>query len=415
MDKEIPLKERRKAQLKKILPVLGAVTVILGLICSLIIWLRSGVNEHDLDLRTVETGVIESAVTTNGKIIPAFEEIIVSPVNTRILEVYVHEGDSVTRGTPLLRLDIEEARNRYQRMADELSIKRSEIKSLSLTDETQLTDLEMRIKTKELAVDQLKAEYESERRLDSIGSGTGERVRQAHLAWQTATLELHQMHRQLDNERRIRHAMAESRQIEGNISARNMAEAYRTLNEARVLAPGTGTITFLAENIGASIGAGERLAVLSDLSHFKVTGELPEGHGDKLCVGAPVEVRSGKHKYTGKVSNMTGQSNSGLIPFIVRLDSTDAPGLRAGMNARISLLYDIKPNVVRIPNAPFFSGPGEYKLYVQTSPSTLELRDVKLGDSNLDYIEVISGLTPGETVNISSLKEGAEKLRIVKD
>ncbi|MDE6806575.1 MAG: HlyD family secretion protein, partial [Muribaculaceae bacterium] len=199
MDRTIPKNIRLKASIKRWVPAaVVAAAVIIGIIW-LMFWLREGVREQDLDLRTADIGEIRSAITTNGKIIPAFEEIIVSPVNTRILEVYVHEGDSVAACSPLLRLDIEDARNHYQRMADELQMKQSEIHSQSLSDETLLTDLEMKIKTKELAVDQLKEEYNSEQRLDSIGSGTGERVRQARLAWQTATLELQQMRRQLAN------------------------------------------------------------------------------------------------------------------------------------------------------------------------------------------------------------------------
>lgn len=159
MDREISLKERRKTKLKRIWPVVAAVVAVCAVAVWLVCSLSGGIDERDLNLGVAEIGEINSAVTTNGKIIPAFEEIIVSPVNTRILEVYVHEGDSVEKGTLLLRLDLEEADNQYRRMSDELSIKRSELKSQSLTSETQLTDLEMRIKTKELDVDQLKAEY----------------------------------------------------------------------------------------------------------------------------------------------------------------------------------------------------------------------------------------------------------------
>lgn len=204
------------------------------------------------------------------------------------------------------------------------------------------------------------------------------------------------------------------KQLEGNISERNLAEAARTLDEAHLRAPKSGTVTFLAANIGATVSAGEKIAVLSDLTTFKVIGELPEGHSDKLCVGAPVEVRSGSHIYTGYISHMTSQSKSGVIPFVVRLDSAGAPGLRARMTARISIQYDMKPEVIRIPNGPFFNGPGDYDLYVLTSPSELELRKIHLGDSNLDYIEVLSGLNPGETVNISSLNNKTPKLRIKK-
>lgn len=387
----------------RILPwVAGGVLLIGGLI-GLSVWLERGVHERDLTFSTAETGTIESAVTSTGRITPAYEEIIVSPVTTRILEVYAHAGDLVERGTPLLRLDTESARTDYQRRADELAMKRSEIHTQSLSDETRLTDLEMRIKTKQLAVEQLLADYHSEIRLDSIGSGTGERVSQARLAWQTARLELDQMQLQLDNERRICQANAQSKRLEENISRRTLLEASRTLDEARVAAPRAATLTYLNTNVGATVAAGDRLAVLSDLSTFKAEGEIPEGHADKLTAGAPVQVRVGSHSYTGQVSHYNAQSSSGVIPFVVRLDSADAPGLRSGITAHISLIYDEKPGVTRIRNGTFFHGPGEYFLYVRTSPNRLERRKVKLGDSNPDYIEVVSGLNPGETVVISGI------------
>ena len=401
-------------RIRRFLPWGGAVIIVIGVIAMIPLWLRTYVREADLLTCEAEVGTIESAVTTNGKIVPGFEEIIVSPVPTRILEVYAHEGDRVAPGTPLLRLDTESAQADWQRMADELAMKRSEIHSQTLNDETRLTDLEMRISTKQLAVDQLEAEYKNEIRLDSIGSGTGERVRQTRLAWQTADLELRQLRRQLANERRIHEAMIRSKQLEGNISERNLAEASRTLQKARVEAPHAGTVTFLASSIGATVGAGERLAVLSDLSKFKAEGEIPEGHADKLTVGAPVEVRVGNRTYSGRISRSNAQSKAGVIPFVVSLDSAGSQGLRAGITARISVVYDEKPDVTRIRSGAFFKGSGDYFLYVRTSESQLERRKVRLAASNPDYIEVVSGLKPGEIVVISGVDSSSDHVRIRK-
>ncbi|MDE5903545.1 MAG: HlyD family efflux transporter periplasmic adaptor subunit [Muribaculaceae bacterium] len=414
MDRTIPDSEKRHRRLRRLIPwgcallALAAGGILLGH------WLQDSVHSRDLTFCTADTGTIESAVTTNGRIVPAFEQIIVSPVATRILEVYAHEGDAVDEGTPLLRLDTEAARTDWQRRADELAMKQSEIHSQGLTDETRLTDLEMRIRTKELTVEQLLAEYRSEQRLDSIGSGTGERVSQARLAWQTAELELQQMRRQLDNERRIARATAASKHLEENISARQLAEAARTLEEARVAAPRKGTLTFLNSNVGATVGAGERLAVLSDLSSFKAQGELPEGHGDKLTIGAPVMVRVGSRRYSGHVSQRNAQSSAGVITFTALLDSADAPGLRSGIAAHVSLIYDEKPDVVRIKSGSFFKGAGEYYLYVRTSDSRLERRKVRLGDSNPDYIEVVTGLKEGDVVVTAGI-ESTRSVIPIKD
>ncbi len=221
-------------------------------------------------------------------------------------------------------------------------------------------------------------------------------------------------YRQLDNERRIAIATARSKHLEENISSRQLAEASRTLDEARVAAPLRGTLTYLNSNVGATVGAGERLAVLSDLSSFKAQGELPEGHGDKLTIGTPVLVRVGARRYSGHVSQRNAQSSAGIITFTALLDSADAPGLRSGIAAHVSLIYDEKPDVVRIKSGSFFKGAGEYYLYVRTSDSRLERRKVHLGDSNPDYIEVVSGLKEGEVVVIGGL-ESTRSVIPVKD
>ena len=56
---------------------------------------RQGVEAKDLVFSTVDTGVIEVSVSASGKVVPTFEEIINSPINSRILEVYKKGGDSV--------------------------------------------------------------------------------------------------------------------------------------------------------------------------------------------------------------------------------------------------------------------------------------------------------------------------------
>ncbi|MDE6670447.1 MAG: HlyD family efflux transporter periplasmic adaptor subunit [Muribaculaceae bacterium] len=405
MDKEIPKSEQRRRRMKYIGMWIGA-TITVGLMLWLAVWLLApSVKRSEIILSQAETGTVESTVTATGHVVPAFEQILVSPVATRIVELYCREGDSVTAGTPLLRLDLQSTEIQYQRLNDELAMKRYEIEQSALEGHTRLTNLEMQIEAKEMTVDQLKAEAENERRLDSIGSGTGERVRQAVLAYRTGVLELEQLRKQLANERRIQANTARSKQLEEDISVRNLSEAARTLDDAKVRAPISGTVTYLNNSIGASIGAGEKVAVLSDLTHLKVEAEIAEGHGDKLHVGAPVTVRVGRHDFSGRLSSMNARSKSGMISFIVTLDKDNAPGLRAGLNAQAAVLYDIHEDVIRIANGSYYKGPGSYELFVVTKPDRLERRRVLLGDSNPDWVEVKSGIAPGEEVLISNLND----------
>ena len=93
MDREIP-KEVRDKERKKMLIKYGVIGVA-GIVCIalLISFMRSSVNRKDLVFSEVDTGIIEVSVSASGKVVPAFEEIINSPINTRIVEVYRKGGE----------------------------------------------------------------------------------------------------------------------------------------------------------------------------------------------------------------------------------------------------------------------------------------------------------------------------------
>ncbi len=92
MDREIPKEVRRKERNKKIIrfSAIGVGGVVA--ISLLISFMRTGVQQKDLILSAVDTGTIEVSVSASGKVVPAFEEIINSPINTRIVEVYRRGG-----------------------------------------------------------------------------------------------------------------------------------------------------------------------------------------------------------------------------------------------------------------------------------------------------------------------------------
>lgn len=58
-----------------------------------------------------------------------------------------------------------------------------------------------------------------------------------------------------------------------------------------------------------------------------------------------------------------------------------------------------------MPNGAFFKGPGQYDLFVLNGEHRLERRSVKLGDSNREYVEVLSGLKPGDRVVTSDMTD----------
>lgn len=400
IDSNILRAERRIRWIKRGAVVAVAVTAVV-VVLSMI---GSSVNRRDLFIATVDNGPLEITVPASGRVVPAYEEIINSPVTTRILKVYAQPGDTVKAGTPLLQLDLEQEETALNKLIDSRVMEQQELEQLRINNRTLLSDLEMQIEVNGMQVNRLAVEVANERRLDSIGSGTGDRVRQAETAYATAVLQLKQLRMKLDNER-LRTAAAEQVQQLGMSSVdKDIALKQRLLEQGRIPAPNDGIITYLMTELGSQVSAGERVAVVSDLSRFKISADVPEGSSNKVEVGAEVNVRIGNTVIHGNVTNITPQAKSGVVSFMVRLDDPRNSRLRSGLRTDLYVTYGYKDNVTRLPSGNYFKGPGDYELFVMDGDSRLVRRQVKLGDSNRDYVEVTGGLVAGDRVVVSDME-----------
>ena len=405
MDRELTPKERNSARRRKYLPyIIGGTALAAGLI-TLLIASRQSVDREDLLITTVDSGTIETSVTGSGSIVPAFEEIINSPINSRIIEVYCKAGDSVDIGTPLLRLDLQSTETELNKLKDQIQMKNYELQQQKVNNNTRVSDLAMQVKVKEMTVNRLEAELRNECYLDSLGSGTGDRVRQAKLAYSTGKLELEQMRQQLANERKVTDAGLSVKNLDINIARKNLGEMSRTLDDAQIKAPRKATLTFINDQIGQKVSEGEKIAIISDLSHFKVDGEIADAYGDRIRVGSKAVVRIGRNeRMDGIVSNVTPLSRNGVIPFSVRLDDDADRRLRSGLKTDVYIMCNVMEDVRRIKNGSFYTGPGSYELFVFNGDDKLERRSVRLGDSNFEFVEVVDGLNDGDRVVVSDMK-----------
>lgn len=404
MDRIVDKAQLRKESRRRRLWIAASVVISLLAIALITGALRKRIDKSQLNIATVDEGPLETTVSGSGHVTPAFEEIINSPVETRVLQVFVHPGDSVTQGQPLLQIDLESIETEYRKLLDERSIRQQELTQLRLNNSSQISELEMQIKVKEMEVNRRNVEVDNERRLDSIGSGTGERVRQAETAFLTARLELNQLRQRLVNERKRSAASEQVQQLGVSIFDKDMSMMKRTLDKGRIPAPHDGIVTFISNEIGSTISAGQKVAVVSDLSQFKITGEIPEGSSDKVNIGSTVTARLGATELTGHVTNITPQAKSGMISFNVTLDDPRNSRLRSGLRIELYVSYGYKNNVVRLPMGRYFRGPGDYELFVMTVDNTLSRRKVKLGDSNRNYVEVLAGLNPGDRVAVGDME-----------
>lgn len=412
MDREIPKEVRDKERKKKFIKygAIGVAAVVC--IAVLISFMRSSVNRKDLVFSEVDNGTIEVSVSASGKVVPAFEEIINSPINTRIVEVYRKGGDSVDVGTPILKLDLQSTEIEYKKLLDEEQMKRYQLEQLKVNNNTYLSDLSMQVKISAMKLNRMEVELRNERYLDSLGSGTTDKVRQAELNFNTGKLELEQLRQQYANESKVKEADLKVKELEFNIFSKSLAEMKRTLDDAQIRSPRKAILTYINNQVGAQVAEGSQVAIISDLSHFKVEGEIADTYGDRVAAGGRAIVKIGNEKLEGTVSSVTPLSKNGVISFIVQLNEDNNKRLRSGLKTDVYVMNAVKEGVLRLANASYYVGRGEYELFVQDSKDEIVKRKVQLGDSNFEYVEVISGLKPGDKVVVSDMSSYKNKNKL---
>lgn len=412
MDREIPKEVRDKERKKKFIKygAIGVAAVVC--IAVLISFMRSSVNRKDLVFSEVDNGTIEVSVSASGKVVPAFEEIINSPINTRIVEVYRKGGDSVDIGTPILKLDLQSTETEYKKLLDEEQMKRYQLEQLKVNNSTYLSDLAMQVKISAMKLNRMEVELRNERYLDSLGSGTTDKVRQAELNFNTGKLELEQLRQQYANEKEVKAADLKVKELEFNIFSKSLAEMKRTLDDAQIRSPRKAILTYINNQVGAQVAEGSQVAIISDLSHFKVEGEIADTYGDRVAAGGRAIVKIGNEKLEGTVSSVTPLSKNGVISFIVQLNEDNNKRLRSGLKTDVYVMNAVKEGVLRLANASYYVGRGEYELFVQDSKDEIVKRKVQLGDSNFEYVEVISGLKPGDKVVVSDMSSYKNKNKL---
>lgn len=402
--------------LLKWLTPLGVLAAVIVIIVIAVRLLDKGVLESDLRLSRVKVSSIDISVPAAGKVVPMNEQLILSPVESRIIATYVHAGDTVSAGQPLLELDLASARAAYDKQLNDLLIRQETLKQQRLNGKTALSELRMNIAVKEMDLQRLTEDAMNERRLDSIGSGTGERVRQAETARRTAELQLRQLREQYANEE-MRTAAALRVEELGLESARKDLELLRrTLDEGKVPAPYAGIVTYINSVTGTRVGHGERIAVVADLSAFRIDAEIPESSGRNITPGTTVDLRLPGGKLAGTVTNINPQSTEGLLSFTISPADPSDSRLSSGRRIDIDVNAGYIDSCLTIASGPFFKGPGEYSLFVAERPGDPELkrRKVRLGRSSRTAIEIISGLEPGQQVATADLEryESKSKLKI---
>lgn len=413
MDRKLSDKDIRRKKITRYVRI-GAVGCVLVVISIVIAnFVQPGLDLESINVAQASKGTLEVSVGATGSVTPFYEESITSPISTKILEVYKKSGEQVHKGDTILKLDLSSANISLQEETDAVEIQKYKLDQFRTQAVSEISDLEKQVAIDGMRLKRMKVLMANEHYLDSIGASTEDMVRQRELDYEVAELQFEQLKLNYENKKKIVESTLKVNELEFGIAERKLSLRRKEFGDARVLAPFDATLSWVNEAVGSGVAQGEQLAVLSDLGRFKVKAEISDSYAGQFNVGSRVEVKVGNVSLSGGIANIVPSVSNGKISFTVVLDDASNKSLRPGLRADVYVVTSIKENVVMIPNRAYYSGPGEYQLWI-VDGNHAEKRTVLLGESSPLYVEVIEGIRPGETVVISNMNEfkTKDKLKI---
>jgi HlyD family secretion protein len=404
MDRVISPATQRQRQLRSWLLGFGALVLLLAGSLGLRRALQPSLRRVDLLTAPVETGDVAATLTAAGTVIPGHEAVITSPIQSTIRRVALVVGARVQPGQTILELDKELAASSLAKLDDEQLRNQNKNSQLQLTLERTLTDLQAQQQAQELKVSSLQSALRDEQHLLEIGGGTAEAVRQAELNLRVARLEAARLQRQLANQRQAN--VADRRELGYTVSMqqRSIAELATKLRQADISSQQPGVLTWVNDNLGTTVQAGDALARVADLSRFRVRATISDAYADQLHPGDAVLVRLGPGTdLPGTVASISPAVDKGVVTFYATLQQDHHPALRANLRADVFVVTRAHRGVLRVKNGPFYQGGQEQPVFVLAGGRAVR-RVVRFGDSNTDYVQVLSGLRTGEEIIVSDTK-----------
>lgn len=188
------------------------------------------------------------------------------------------------------------------------------------------------------------------------------------------------------------------------LAQQNLDDARAALELATLVSPIDGQVIAINVAAGDTVNPNLLVAEIADTTVISVEGSVDEEDILSVQVGLPVSITldavAGR-TFTGVVESIgqASQSQQGAVtfPVVITVDGTTGLNLVEGLTASAEIINNQVTNVLMVPVAAVTGTLFAPTVEVLGDTGTQSV-PVQLGNSNGTYVEVLSGVTEGQTV-----------------
>lgn len=218
--------------------------------------------------------------------------------------------------------------------------------------------------------------------------------------------------RELEKRQVMTTAQLDERRAAMQEAEANLQMARSRLAHREIVAPFSGVVGLRNVSVGKLVTPGTMITTLDDLSIIKIDFTVPAVYLSMLRPGLEVVARTHAlegREFRGKVSSVSSRIDPVTRSITARaiIPNPDET-LRPGLLVVIELMRNPRRSVVIPEEALLPQGRSNYVMVVDTSADNrVERREVTIGSRRPGYVEIVRGLSAGETV----VTHGAVRIR----
>ena len=417
MDRELEKKKGLKAVFrKKNIPYFAG-----ALFLVFVLWLifrdNSSAYRADKDMLNiveVRQDQFHDYIRLNGQVQP-ITTIQVTPLEGGIVEeIRLEEGSQVKRG-------------------DVIAVLSNNNLTLSILDsEAQLAEKENILRNTMISMEQQKLELQRERNEFAMQVNRNKRLFEqndklyregliSHEEWLKSKedYELSLSQKTLIEERQVQDSLyrsVEIEQLENSLESmrRNMELIRQRIDNLNIKANIDGELGLLDLVLGQSVGTGDKIGQINDLSSYKIVAQIDEHYIDRVINGLNATFERQGVTYNAQVRKVYPEVREGKFQADFKLVGERPDNIRTGQTYYLNLELGQPEEAIIISKGTFFQKTGGAWIYVLTEDGSQAVRrEIRIGRQNPQYYEVLEGLEPGEKVVVSGYDSFGDAERLI--
>ncbi|MDF1571460.1 MAG: efflux RND transporter periplasmic adaptor subunit [Bacteroidales bacterium] len=400
--------------MKKVIVILLIAVVLAAAVFVILKYVPIGkINSGDFVISKVEVGSVVSTIPAEGTVEPESEVLILSPASSIIQRIVKDVGSRVELGEAIIILDPQPVQEEIEKIEDQLEVKRNALRKNQLNARSIRVDLDYNIEVKKLRIASLKSELADQEQLLEVGGISPARYEQTKQELVLAEKDLETVSAR--NSIRLQQLETEDEGLKLQIAIQEKAleQQEELLKKMIIRAPSSGIILSLDGQVGEKVNKDKLLVKMSNLSNFKIRANADDKHSEYIRTGSEVIVNLGDEQLDGQIGTVSPAIKDKKVEFDVYLDQSNHSRLRPNMTVPMHVVVARADSVLRVEYGSSFERTSNFDIYKVEGNVALKQR-ISTGVMGDDYMEIRSGLEPGDQVILSdvSLFRNREKVEI---